>query len=75
MNINWGAFGTVFLVSFGAGVIVIVLFSLGVASMTPRAAAGERASTPRGPLSRLGAGLCFLACAAVVGYSLYVLVK
>ena len=26
MNINWGAFGTVFLVSFGAGVIVIVLF-------------------------------------------------
>jgi hypothetical protein len=75
MNINWGAFGTVFLVSFGAGVIVIVLFSLGVASMTPRAAAGEGASTPRGPLSRWAAGLCFLACAAVLAYGLYIIVK
>jgi len=34
VTIGWGALGMVFLVSFGAGVGVIVLFSLGVSALT-----------------------------------------
>lgn len=65
--INWNALGEVFLVSFGGAVGVIVLFALGVSALAtptgPRAAAA-------GPL----AVLCFLACALVVAYGLYLLI-
>jgi hypothetical protein len=77
MDIDWGALGEVFVVSFGAAIAVIVLFSLGT-----RALAGPSA----GPTSAPGqvadnvatrpalAVLCFLGCAVVVGYGLYLII-
>jgi hypothetical protein len=67
VTINWGALGEVFVVSFGAAVGVIVLFALGVNAL----------ATPTGPrtaAARPLAVLCFLACALVVGYGLYLLI-
>jgi hypothetical protein len=40
MQIDWGAFGEVFLVSLGAAVGVIVVFAIGVALVSTRAPAG-----------------------------------
>jgi hypothetical protein len=67
VQINWGALGEVVLVSFGAAVGVIVLFSFGVCALA--APAGPRSAAAR-PL----AGLCFLACALVTGYGLYLII-
>ncbi|MFY9807877.1 MAG: hypothetical protein WCC65_16810 [Pseudonocardiaceae bacterium] len=76
-NIDWSAFGEVFVVSFGAAVVVIVLFSFGIRALagpapdptsTPGQTAGMVASRPA------LAVLCFLACALVVGYSLYLII-
>lgn len=77
MNVDWGALGEVFVVSFGAAIAVIVLFSFGI-----RALAGPVAD-PASPPGRTGAAvaprpavavLCFLACALVVGYNLYLII-
>lgn len=78
MNIDWGALGEVFVVSFGAAIAVIVLFSLGI-----RALAGPGADVTSAPgqtaekvalRPALAAALCFLACAVVVGYGLYLII-
>ncbi|MBV8541386.1 MAG: hypothetical protein JO063_11320 [Pseudonocardiales bacterium] len=67
VTIDWGALGEVFGVSFGVAVGVIVLFAFGVSALaTP---AGQRT----GPAGRSLAVLCFLACALVVGYSVYLI--
>jgi hypothetical protein len=77
VNIDWGALGEVFVVSFGAAITVIVLFSFGI-----RALAGP-AADPTSPPGQTGAKvtprpapavLCFLACALVVGYGLYLII-
>jgi hypothetical protein len=91
VNIDWAAFGQVFVVSFGAGVGVIVLFAIGV-SLLSRAPASAR--RPDGEADagsdvldavpdvassttagQLAAGLCFLACALTVLYGLYVIIS
>lgn len=67
VTIDWAALGAVFLVSFGASVGVIVLFAFGVSAL----------ATPTGPRTapaRPLAVLCFLACALVVAYSLYLII-
>lgn len=66
-QIDWSALGEVFGVSFGTAVGVIVLFSFGVNAL---AAPTGTPTAARRPL----AVLCFLACALVVGYSLYLIV-
>lgn len=67
VTIGWGALGEVFVVSFGAAVGVIVLFAFGVSALA--------ASTgPRTAAARPVAVLCFLACALVVGYGLYLII-
>ena len=62
MNIDWGALGEVFVVSFGAAIAVIVLFSMGIRALAgsatnpttaPGQAAGNVASRPA------LAGCCF----------------
>ncbi len=81
VQIDWGALGEVFLVSFGAAVGVIVLFAFGVSALAPPATdptvapseTTRAAVTPRAALRAL-AVLCFLACALVVGYSLYLII-
>ncbi|MGH3771767.1 MAG: hypothetical protein ACRDRW_10280 [Pseudonocardiaceae bacterium] len=81
VTINWGALGEVFLVSFGAAVGVIVLFAFGVSALAPTAANSTSAPgeitgemTPRPATIRPQAVLCFLACALVVAYSLYLII-
>jgi hypothetical protein len=81
MTIDWSALGEVFLVSFGAGVGVIVLFAFGVSALAaptadPTSASGQTVGriAPRTAAARPLAVLCFLACALVVGYSLYLII-
>ena len=81
VTIDWGALGEVFLVSFGVGVGVIVLFSFGVSALAasaadPTSASGQTVGgmAPRTVVGWSLAVLCFLACALVVGYSLYLII-
>lgn len=78
VTIDWGALGMVFLVSFGAAVGVIVLFALGISAFAP-AAEPASALDRTAPHSRPAWGwpvamLCFLTCALVVVFSLYLII-
>ncbi|MCT9077617.1 hypothetical protein [Streptomyces fulvoviolaceus] len=73
MSIDWTALGQVTAVSIGVTVAVVVVFALGVLGL----ARFEGAREEGGGTSALGvtqAGLCFLACAAVVAYGIYLIV-
>jgi hypothetical protein len=89
MDIKWSSLGEVALVSLAVGVGVVVIFTLGVLawSLLPRSEATERGGTEPSsaePIAagaganpavlRAAAGLCFLACALIVGYGLYLIV-
>lgn len=80
MNIDWSGLGEVFGIAFGATVVVVVLFSLGITAFARRQPSTDEdgttaapASTSAGPL--VVAVLCFLVCAAVVGYGLYLIIS
>ncbi|MFJ4922940.1 hypothetical protein [Streptomyces sp. NPDC088725] len=77
MHLDWSALGEVALVSVAATVGIVFVFALGVRAL----AMGEETTGPEnggraGPLSVAVAvaGLCFLACAVVVLYGLYLIV-
>lgn len=73
MSIDWTALGQVTTVSIGVTVAVVVVFALGVLGL----ARFEGAREDGGGTSAVGvaqAGLCFLACAAVVAYGIYLIV-
>ncbi|MFF1722046.1 hypothetical protein [Streptomyces sviceus] len=73
MSIDWTALGQVTAVSVGVTIAVVVVFALGVLGL----ARFEEAREGGGGTSTLGlaqAGLCFLACAAVVAYGIYLIV-
>ncbi|MFC4506469.1 MULTISPECIES: hypothetical protein [Streptomyces] len=73
MSIDWTALGQVTAVSIGVTVAVVVVFALGVLGL----ARFEGAREDVGGTSTLGlaqAGLCFLACASVVAYGIYLIV-
>jgi hypothetical protein len=72
MHINWSALGTVAVVALASGVGVVVLFTLGVVALGKRTAALQRHASALG--ANATAGLCFLACVALVGYGLYLVV-
>ena len=77
MHIDWNAFGEVFAVSLGSAVGVMVLFAFGVSLLAgpTRAPGGPRdGALTAAPVAWAVAGLCFLACAAVVLYGLSILV-
>jgi hypothetical protein len=78
VTIDWGALGMVFLVSFGAAVGVIVLFAVGVSALAPVAepasALDRTAPHPRPAWAWPLAMLCFLTCALVVAFSLYLII-
>lgn len=80
VQIDWGALGIVSLVSFGAAVGVIVLFALGVSTLAtpatrPTSASSGPAEKGVRPLWAWPVGmLCFLACALVVAYGLYLII-
>ena len=72
MNVNWSALGGVLLVALTVGVGTVGLFSLGIVALDRRttAAADQRSTAGATATS----ALCFLACAAVVAYGLYLVV-
>ncbi|MCX4883523.1 MULTISPECIES: hypothetical protein [unclassified Streptomyces] len=81
MNIDWSALGQVTGVSIGVTVAVVVVFALGVLGLSrfegARQDGGGTGAGTGGGVSSLGlaqAGLCFLACAAVVAYGIYLIV-
>ncbi|MCI3273046.1 hypothetical protein [Streptomyces cylindrosporus] len=76
MDLDWSALGQVTAVSLGVTVAVVVVFALGVLGLARYEGAREEGGADGGT-STLGmaqAGLCFLACAAVVAYGIYLIV-
>ncbi|KUN02448.1 hypothetical protein AQI95_26890 [Streptomyces yokosukanensis] len=69
MHVDWSALGKVAAVSLGVTVAVVVVFTFGVLGLS-RAEAGNSGSAA----GRSQAALCFLACAAVVAYGIYLIV-
>jgi hypothetical protein len=88
MNLDWTALGQVTAVSLAATVAVVTVFTLGVLGLARHEQAHDRAHEQEpGHLSEgahevcgasaLGlaqAGLCFLACVAVVAYGIWLIV-
>jgi hypothetical protein len=73
MSIDWTALGQVTAVSIGVTVAVVVVFALGVLGLARFEGAGED-GTGTSTLGVVQAGLCFLACAAVVAYGIHLIV-
>ncbi|UKY54958.1 hypothetical protein [Streptomyces inhibens] len=77
MDIDWGALAGVFGVSLGITVVVVVMFSLGLAARD-RAGHGEPApDVPRGRQQKVAAAtavLCFATCLAVAAYGIDLIV-
>ncbi|MGN5380139.1 hypothetical protein ACQ4WX_31940 [Streptomyces lasalocidi] len=71
MHVDWSALGRVAAVSLGVTVAVVVVFTFGVLGLSRADAARDGAG---GAVGRAQAGLCFLACAAVVAYGIYLIV-
>ncbi|MFI2639468.1 hypothetical protein [Streptomyces sp. NPDC018610] len=72
MKIDWAALGSVFGVSLVVTVGLVGLFTLGIAGLSRR----ERAvahGDGGGALAVTGAYVCFAACAAAVGYGIYLI--
>ncbi|WP_329053417.1 hypothetical protein OG873_28775 [Streptomyces violaceus] len=73
MHLNWTALGEVTAVSVGVTVAVVVVFALGVLGLARLEGARQQPGGTSAP--GLGqAALCFLACAAVVAYGIYLIV-
>jgi hypothetical protein len=73
MSLDWTALGQVTAVSIGVTVAVVTVFALGILGL----ARSEGAREQQGGTSAVGlaqAGLCFVACAAVVAYGIYLIV-
>ncbi|MFM9446359.1 hypothetical protein [Streptomyces acidiscabies] len=74
MHLNWSALGQVAVVSLGVTVAVVVVFSLGVLGLARGPQEGTATDGAPTLAGRAQAGLCFLACAAVVAYGIYLIV-
>ncbi|WP_030248746.1 MULTISPECIES: hypothetical protein [unclassified Streptomyces] len=72
MKIDWAALGSVFGVSLVVTVALVGLFTLGIVGLSRQ----ERAVAQGGSagLAVTGAYACFAACAAAVGYGIYLIV-
>ncbi|MEU0025665.1 hypothetical protein [Streptomyces sp. NPDC006335] len=74
MSIDWTALGQVTAVSVGVTIAVVVVFALGVLGLARVEGAREDGGGGTSPLGIAQSGLCFLACAAVVAYGIYLIV-
>jgi ABC-type glycerol-3-phosphate transport system permease component len=72
MHIDWASVGQVAVVSIGVTVGVVVIFTLGAVALSRHETDIERGD--HGALALTGAALCFVACAAVVLYGIYLIV-
>ncbi|WP_369245030.1 hypothetical protein [Streptomyces sp. R41] len=73
MHLDWTALGEVAAVSTGVTVGVVVVFALGVLGLA-RVEAAREGDGGSDALGLTQAGLCFLACVAVVAYGIYLIV-
>lgn len=77
MDIDWGTLAGVFGVSLGVTVVVVVMFSLGLAAWA-RAGHGEPASEAsegrHHKVATTTAVLCFASCLAVAAYGIDLIV-
>ncbi|WP_405535465.1 hypothetical protein OG787_14670 [Streptomyces sp. NBC_00075] len=73
MNLDWSALGQVAAVSLGVTVAVVVVFAVGVLGLARVEGARENDGGTHA-LAFAQAGLCFVACAAVVAYGIYLIV-
>lgn len=72
MSINWEALGNTFGFSVLITVGVVAAFCLGVSALSRRETATAGSAAVRGGALAV-ATVCFAACAAVVGYGLYLI--
>ncbi|MFJ3668713.1 hypothetical protein ACIPSE_19935 [Streptomyces sp. NPDC090106] len=72
MEIDWAALGSVFGVSLVVTVALVALFTLGVMGLSRQERAVAQGGTAA--LAVTGAYACFAACAAAVGYGIYLIV-
>ncbi|WP_369273350.1 hypothetical protein AB5J55_28425 [Streptomyces sp. R11] len=73
MSLDWTALGQVAAVSLAVTVAVVGVFALGVLGLARYEGAREEGGGTS-TLSLTQAGLCFVACAAVVVYGIYLIV-
>lgn len=78
MSIKWAALAQTAGISFGITVATVTVFAVGILALSRREAAQEAGRTGidgagNGNLALTGAAVCFSACAAVVGYGLYLI--
>ncbi|MFJ2606081.1 hypothetical protein ACIQOU_15780 [Streptomyces sp. NPDC091279] len=73
MQLDWSALGQVTAVSIGVTVAVVVVFALGVLGLA-RYEGSQDTGAGASALGRAQAALCFLACATVVAYGIYLIV-
>ncbi|WP_329310705.1 hypothetical protein [Streptomyces sp. NBC_01262] len=74
MSLDWSALGQVTVVSIGATVAVVVIFTLGVLALSRREDSTATGAGTGGTAALAGAGLCFLVCAGAVLYGLYLII-
>ncbi|GAX54668.1 hypothetical protein [Streptomyces olivochromogenes] len=74
MHVDWTALGEVTAVSIAVTVGVVVVFALGVLGVSQVEAAREKDAGGTHTLGFAQAGLCFLACAAIVAHGIYLIV-
>ncbi|SES36983.1 hypothetical protein SAMN04487983_104628 [Streptomyces sp. yr375] len=74
MQLDWTALGQVTAVSIGVTVAVVVVFAFGVLGLARLEGARDTGSSAASSLGLAQAGLCFLTCAAVVAYGIYLIV-
>ncbi|MFD8005044.1 hypothetical protein [Streptomyces mirabilis] len=72
MHIDWAALGSVFGVSLVTTVGLVGLFTLGIVGLSKRESASAQGGSAT--LAVTGAYVCFAACAAAVGYGIFLIV-
>jgi hypothetical protein len=72
MKIDWAALGSVFGISLIITVALVGLFTLGIVGLSRRERAAAQGGTAA--VAVTGAYACFAACAAAVGYGIYLIV-
>lgn len=78
MGTTWGTIGGVFGVSLGVTVLVVVMFSLGVAAWARAGGGAPRHGAPRGrgdTVAAAAAVACFAACLAIAAYGIDLIIS
>ncbi|MCD9587351.1 hypothetical protein [Streptomyces sp. 8ZJF_21] len=78
MGTTWGTIGGVFGVSLGVTVLVVVMFSLGVAAWARAGGGASCHGAPRGrwdTVAAAAAAVCFAACLAIAAYGIDLIIS